>query len=320
MAHLIDFTKQRPAIAYVGNVPWHGLGQQVNHDLPLKDWIVAAGLNYEVEKKQLFTRHPDISGAYLEIPSRRALVRDDTDGVLAVVSDRYQPVQPREVVFFFERLVNELGFRLDVAGALSDGKRVWALAKTNRGIGLTNDDVMETYLLLATSYDGQLATTARYTSVRVVCNNTLELAYGGGSRVVSVPHSTEFKAATVHTELNLLQAEEQFGNDLDLFATKAISRRQAIDFLVELLNPGAGEDGEIKVTPTLKTLTQLLDTAPGHDTRAARGTVWGTLNTVTYFCDHVRRARNDGTRLNSSWFGESERLKKRAYDLAKEAA
>lgn len=322
MAHELDFSLGYPAMAYRASdqTPWHGFGSTLADDATLEEWIIAAGLNWKVVKKGLYVQRVDNNAAtfYNMLTGRVALVRDDTDDVLHIASMKYQPVQPREVVMFFDRLIKEMGFTMNTMGALMDGKRVWALAKTGKGIGLTDQDFVETYLLLATSYDGQLATTARFTSVRVVCNNTLELSYSRkDGRVVSIPHSTEFNADKVYRDLGLSESQNSFASDMDKFATRGMSKRQVIEFYIELLGL-EDEEGKVKPTPTLNTLVNSYEHGPGQGLSTTKDTLWGVVNGVTYFADHIRNARSRQNRLNSAWFGDSEKLKHKAYDMAKD--
>lgn len=106
---------------------------------------------------------------------RFVLVRSDTDEALSIVSGNYEVVQPKEVLEFYRELVSLYGYTLETAGALNGGRKVWALSKTGRSsrVGEDGKDKLAAYLLLATSCDKTLATTIAFTSIRVVCKNTL---------------------------------------------------------------------------------------------------------------------------------------------------
>jgi phage/plasmid-like protein (TIGR03299 family) len=102
-----------------------------------------------------------------------------------------------EILHFYRDLTEQSGFELETAGVLKGGKKFWALARTGQSSALKGKDVSNGYILLATACDGTLATTAQFTSIRVVCNNTLAIALRGqqgNSGVVKVPHSTRFDA------------------------------------------------------------------------------------------------------------------------------
>jgi phage/plasmid-like protein (TIGR03299 family) len=108
-----------------------------------------------------------------------------------VVSDGYRVVQPAEVMDFFRELVEIGGFELETAGALSDGRRVWALASVGDAAPVVSNDLVKPYLLLGTSYDGTMATVAKFTAIRVVCNNTITAAVGGYSNGRAVAGEAE---------------------------------------------------------------------------------------------------------------------------------
>lgn len=107
------------------------------------------------------------------------LFRSDTKAPLSVVSQRFQVVQPSEILDFYRDLTEVSGFDLNqTAGVLKGGRKIWALARTGQSSTLKGNDVNNADVLLATAYDGTLATTAQFMSIRVVCNNTLAVALG----------------------------------------------------------------------------------------------------------------------------------------------
>lgn len=111
-------------------------------------------------------------GSIHAFPEQKVLYRSDTKAPLSVVSARYQVVQPAQILEFYSDLTEVGGFELETAGVLKAGPKLWALAKTGQSATLKGRDTVNGYLLLATACDGSLATTAQFTSVRVVCNNT----------------------------------------------------------------------------------------------------------------------------------------------------
>jgi phage/plasmid-like protein (TIGR03299 family) len=323
MSHEIDLSKGFAAIAYRGQRPWHQLGQEITNDLPLEDWRRLAGLNFDVMRRPVFTI--DNAGARIDVPDRRALVRNDTQRPLAIVSDNYKVVQPKEVIEFFRTLVESAGFEMETAGALAHGKRVWGLARTGRDFRMPNADAdcLNAYLLLATSYDAKFATIAQFTSIRVVCNNTLGFALREGERadhrnVFRVPHFTAFVPNDVKARLGLIDDSwAKFTNDITALSQTHVSKRQAVEFFMELM--GYSDDSAtdtIDRTYTVRKLLSTYETAPRQELSSAKDTAWGLVNAVTYFADHSRRARSQDSRMDSSWFGASARLKERAFSQA----
>ena len=178
MAHLIE------TMAYAGATPWHGLGNQLTQKQPIEIWQREAGMDWQIQDSPVHFKADSIGplGTIHSFPEQKVLFRSDTKAPLSVVSSRYQIVQPREVLEFYRDLSEVSGYELETAGVLKGGRKFWALARTGQGAAIKGNDQVNGYLLLATSCDGTLATTATPTTVRVVCNNTLTIAINGASQ------------------------------------------------------------------------------------------------------------------------------------------
>lgn len=331
--HELDFSKGFAAIAYRDEVPWHGYGFAMKPGASIDEWRQASGLYYSVERRPINFETPrnpnlfDCTPTHTSIPGMRALVRSDNDDVLSVVGKNYKVVQPGEILEFFRNLVENAGFEIETAGALAGGKRVWALAKTGRVFLAAGDpsDRINAYLLLTTSYDKKFATTGQFTSIRVVCNNTLEWSLqqtddvaSGDGRVFRVPHNSVFKASEVQANLGILDTSwKGFETLVEKLVNTPISKKVAVEFFMDLMGYSE-EDPQHAVDHiyTVKKLLQSYETAPGQQLATARNTAWGLVNAVTYFTDHTRRASNNGTRINSAWFGSSSQLKRKALKQA----
>jgi phage/plasmid-like protein (TIGR03299 family) len=340
--HDIDFTKNKAAIAYAGLEPWHSLGYKMEEGLPPKEWAAPAGLDYEVFSAPVSFK--DAAGNSHEYPSRRVLYRSDNSHPFGVVSDRYKVVQPIEVLDFFTKLCANHGFTMETAGALSKGGRVWALAKAGQGEAVVGQDEVRPYILLATSYDGTMATVAKPTAIRVVCRNTLAMSIGrdgkGGEadatgterpgRVI-VPHFRTFNADEVHLELGLIQDQfHTFMAAARKLAKRKVNTTFATEFLKMLLPPAVSVETVngakiVKPKPVEETrgfqqiMALFQGEALGASLTEANGTAWGLLNAVTQHVDW-QRGRNDDSRMTSAWFGAGEALKNRALGILLEVA
>ncbi len=319
MAHEIDFTTGMPAIAYIGRKPWHGYGQTLDEFQPLDVWRVAAGLNWEVEERQVkYCPNPALNKFSTRVyDGKKVLLRSDTKTPLSVVTDRYKVVQPEEVLQFFKDLIDREGFHMNTAGALRDGKRVWALAETGKDFTIRGDKVAA-YLLLATSYDGTFATTAQFTSIRVVCNNTLgfSLDRGGEGGMIKIPHTKSFNSVNVKAELGLDESWTQFKSNIVALTEHKVTKRQAIEFFLTLLGVTKEEAVDGKQLSNVKKLLSFYESAPGSKLVTAKDTAWGLVNSVSYLTDHSRRSANNGTRFDSAAFGSGAVLKRKAYTQA----
>lgn len=342
MAHMIDVTTGKAAIAYVGQTPWHGLGQQLTAGAGIEQWKVQAGLNYEVLRSvveyETMSSDPESFGQPLRysMPDRHVLFRSDTGAPLSVVSKDYKLVQPGEVLDFFGKLADVGGFDLETAGALSDGRRIWALAKVSDGAPIVGQDVVRPYLLLATSYDGTMATTAKFTAVRVVCNNTITMAVGrfdgqsysgktesdtenqAVSSMVRIPHSKVFDAEAVRRSLGIVSSVfDRWLINTRVLAERDMAEAEADEFLCKLFG-GATRDGKLidpRITRGYQRVMQLFsgDDLIGSDLTGGHNR-WGMLNAVTQFVDW-ERGRSDDTRMSSAWFGAGEGIKNKAYEI-----
>lgn len=350
MAHMIDETTGKAAIAFVGQAPWHGLGQSLTAGAGIEVWRKEAGLDFSVERSRvLYERpNPDFAddGSSLVAPvqqiamkDRDVLYRTDTGAALSVVSKDYRVVQPGEVLDFFGKLAEIGGFDLETAGALSDGKRIWALAKVNDGAPIIGHDNVRPYLLLATSYDGTMATTAKFTAIRVVCNNTITMAvgaYDGQSyagkqetdtegravnSLVRIPHSKTFNPDQVKLDLGIVASVwDKWLVNTRLMAERELTEAQADQFLFKLLGPlqtapkNGGPMPDLRGSKGYQRIMQMFDGDLIGADLAGKHNRWAMLNAVTEHVDH-ERGRSDDTRLHSAWFGAGEGIKNAAYRL-----
>lgn len=317
MAHEVQ------TMAYANETPWHGLGNQLPANQPIEVWQQEAGMNWTIKDAPVLFNVSDEGGLHVKANfNSKVLYRSDTHAPLSVVSKRYKVVQPHDVLEFYRDLTEAGGFQLETAGVLKEGKKLWALAKTGQSTLLKGGDKVNAYLLLATSCDGTLCTTAQFTSVRVVCNNTLQLAVGDSSGAVKVPHSRKFDPALVKQELGIgLTAWDRFVMSMKKLAERPVHKFEAMNFIVNVLGD---PDVALAEQPNQNALQNVYNLYSGKglgaDMASANGTAWGLVNAVTQFVDHERRARSQDHRLDSAWFGQGASIKAKAYQEAMKLA
>jgi phage/plasmid-like protein (TIGR03299 family) len=315
---MIDTTTGTAAMAFVGRTPWHGLGQALTPGATIDEWTREAGLGYDVLESPVLYRAQAAEGIAADSlctwPTRKVLHRSDTGAPLAVVSDGYRVVQPSEVMGFFGRLVELGGFQMETAGALSHGRRVWALASVGEGADVVQGDTVKPYLLLGTSYDGTMATVAKFTTIRVVCNNTITAALGTNDSAVRVLHSERFDPEAVRLQLGIVaNSWERFLVQSRQLAGVPMAATEADSFVAELLQPYHTGRIEVAESRAYKRIRALFDGA-AIGAEMVGATRWAMLNAVTEMVDH-ERGRSDNTRLESAWFGTGAALKNRALEL-----
>jgi len=338
MAHQIE------QIAYVGETPWHGLGNQLSPNQPLEVWAQQAGMDWRIESSNVSYMAQNERGQSIIMPfeEQRVLYRSDTHAPLSVVSQRYQEVQPKEILEFYRDLTEQSGFELETAGVLKGGKKFWALARTGQSTALKAKDVSNGYILLATACDGTLATTAQFTSIRVVCNNTLAIALRGQSSsagVVKVPHSTKFDAEKVKQQLGIsVRAWDEHMYEMKQLTQRKVSQQEAKAYFDAVFNNStmsisdpeeniiqfyrnvAQQVQEKKPEPNGRAMNKALEMFNGQgrgaELSSAKDTAYGLLCSITEFVDHERRAMSTDHRLDSAWFGAGAGVKQRGLEQA----
>tara|TARA_R110002073_G_scaffold89451_1_gene211882 strand:- start:37419 stop:38357 length:939 start_codon:yes stop_codon:yes gene_type:complete len=307
-------------MAYVGQTPWHGLGNQLASRQPLEVWTEQAGLDWRIKETPVRFIDGDKGhlGEILSFDDQKVLYRSDTQAPLSVVSQRYQVVQPREILEFYRDLTEASGFELETAGSLKGGRKIWALARTGQSGVLKGKDQTNAYVLLATACDGTMATTAQFTSVRVVCNNTLAVALNGQTQAVKVSHRSVFDAAAVKQQLGItVSSWDDFMCRLKALSERKVTARETQKFLTTVFQPHPAQQYSKANERAMRKVLSLFDgNGRGADLPSAKKTAYGLLNAVTEFVDHEKRARSNDYRLDSAWFGQGAALKQRALDHA----
>ena len=317
MVHLVE------TMAYVNATPWHGLGSRLTEKQPLEVWQREAGMDWKIQESPVHFKADAIGhmGSIHTFPEQKVLYRSDNKAPLSVVSNRYQVVQPREVLEFYRDRTEISGYELETAGVLKGGRKFWALARTGQTTELMGNDQVNGYLLLATSCDGTLATTATPTTVRVVCNNTLTIALDGTSRAIKVPHSTRFDPQAVKKQLGVAVSQwDSFMHRMRMLSERKVQWHEAMGFFMSVLCDASPNSPLPAVLPNERALRKVQSLYEGQGRgstlASAQGTAWGLLNAVTEYVDHERRARSNEYRMDSAWFGQGAQIKQRALEVA----
>lgn len=325
--HMIDMSNNRANIAYrEEETPWHGLGVPKKAGESLDQWREDAGLIWTAEKAEIIfrnaTQKDDQGRGAICRGESRIIYRSDTGTELGICTDRYKIVQPETIVEFFRDLTEENGMEMETLGSLDGGRRIWALARTGEEFRLMGQDEVKAYVLLATSYDGSMATIGKYTSTRVVCHNTLSVAVGQNAKGdIKIPHSTEFNGHQVKLDMGLLKGQwSEFQSNAQQLAERKVSAREQVDFILALMTDEKEKlDPESISTRKRNIIADILNraqgAAKGAHFKAADGTAWGLLNAVTEYVDHTQ-GNSVATRFNSAQFGAGAALKREAFEAA----
>ncbi len=220
---------------YVRTAPWHGLGTKVIEAPDSEGALIAAGLNWNVVQEPIYTREEEMIDGY------RANVRDSDRRVLGVVTDRYKIVQNREAFAFTDELLGE-GVRYETAGSLQGGRRVWLLAHMSHEYIISGERISP-YLLFSNAHDGSGAIKVALMPIRVVCQNTLNLALNTAKRSWSMNHTGDIRGKMKEAKDTLFMAEtymDELGKEFESLRKKKLTDKQVMDY-IEILLPV--EDG-----------------------------------------------------------------------------
>ncbi len=324
MSHEIDMSTGQAAVFVSGQPAWHQLGTVVAEAVTSAEAVKLARLDWRVEQRPIFL------GDGRKIPQRVANVRTDTGIVLGVVSTDYQVFQNWECFDFMDALVAEKLAMFETAGALKEGRQVWMLARIPKELRAAGSDVIDPYVLLTNGHDGGTALRMIPTSVRVVCNNTLNLALrrAGDGVGFTLHHSKNLQARVEEARRTLgivLERIDRFQEQITSLASASVTEREARDYWEKLFPTRPRKGGEVLAgdgaaladasplsraarlalgQPTTAQQSrahkrnaqiqeQLLQSfhSPTNTLPGIRDTLWAAFNAVTHWVDHQSPVR-----------------------------
>lgn len=297
-------------------LPWHGLGQEVPAD-DLHDtdrWLVHAHMEWKANRSRV---------RYGEGPNQRifdgahVLFRSDTKSPLGIVSPTYKTVQPRDLVETFRGVLREGGLELSSIGTLFGGKRFFCTAKIGEAAPVSQRDRIGSYILGVSSLDGSLKTSFRRSSTRVVCNNTLRMAFAEGPAELTISHRSQFDVKAVRAFMGLNTAAwDAFKHGIVRLANKPVDAETAEVVLQGLFGGEKKDADKVRESAAYKKVLALFNgEGKGAKMDGVFGTAWGLLNAVTEYADHHVRAQSDENRFASSQFGQGAAMKSAALDM-----
>lgn len=332
-------------MTYVGQVPWHSLGVPVTEIKDLPDC-----LNWEVHKQALF-----LGGQSEPISGYMAITRDTDKRVFGIASEDYVPHQNKDLWKTFVDFCNEGGMSIETAGALRGGEIIWILAKIlGQSAKIGEDyDINNLYALIGSGHNNKMASFTKPTAIRVVCQNTFNLALNDGKIMDRQIHRHEFDVKQAkdfvttailgfkvyQEQADMLSKSPLLDHSLSVaFATELMDSEKLHKAIIlstngrmdlknsvkqewvnEVLSKDAvkrvfDEELEKKRTRPVKDVLEAILTE-----ETATPNWWHEFNGITRYVDHVR-SRTADTRLYNSWFGTGNMIKKDGFELATEYA
>lgn len=341
MAHNLYYNDQTGKHSFfsVQQKAWHGLGQIVQDYPTSAAAMEAAGLDYRVEKRRLFTfdstnlfGNADTLQPTIEVPAYYATVRTDNDAVLGVVGRDYKVVQNRDAFSFFDAIVGADGIQYETAGALGKGERIFITAKLPHYIKVGREDLIEQYLFLTTAHDGSGSITAAFTPVRIVCNNTLNAALKNCSNAIKIRHTANAKErlTQAHRVMGISnQLSVQLENLFNRWATVRICDQQVKKLIQMAMAPGKehvqpveGENDDATSSyfkHVCEAVQAYAATHPTQQLETTKGTLFGAYNAITGYFQNERHYKNAEAKLRSLLLGgTAQQRTQKAFDLCKQ--
>ena len=275
---------------YTRQKPWHGLGTKVEEAPASADALHLAGLDWQVKQEPIYTDNGNV------IPGYKANVRDSDRRVLGVVTDRYRIIQNQEAFAFTDSLLGE-GVRYETAGSLQEGRKVWLLARLPREYIISGERISP-YLVFSNTHDGSGAVKVALTPIRVVCNNTLNLALSTASRSWSMIHTGNINDKIQEAKDTLFMAEEymdSLGKEFERLRRQKITDAQVKEY-IELLLPLEKNATQVQSKNIMKLredMKQRYYDAP--DLQNVGNNAYRFINAVSDFATHsnpLRRTAN----------------------------
>ena len=275
---------------YVREKPWHGLGTEVKEAPTSADALVYAGLDWSVIQKEVYTEDGTM------IPGYKANLRDTDSAALGIVSDRYKVVQNEDAFRFTDDLLGA-GVAYETAGALQGGRKVWMLARMPHRYIIAGDEIAP-YMVVMNSHDGSSGIKVAMTPIRVVCQNTLNLALGSAKRIWTTKHTENVMSRVHEARETLLLAEAymgELGRSIDALSQIRLTDKKVTEFMQEFF-PVTLEISEAQRKNNqrlLEDMKQRYWEAPDLSNVGRNG--YRFINAVSDFATHaepIRRTRN----------------------------
>ncbi len=302
---------------YVRETPWHGLGTRVSEAPDSQRALIVAGLNWNVVQEPVYT------GEEERIEGYKVNVRDTDRKVLGVVSDRYKIVQNREAFAFTDELLGE-GVRYETAGSLQNGRKVWMLARMPHEYIISGERISP-YMVFFNSHDGSGAIKVALTPIRVVCQNTLNLALSTAKRSWSMIHTGNIQGKMQEARDTLFLAEtymDHLGKEFENLRKKKLTDKQVLDF-IDLLLPV----DELATPQQVKNIKRLQEDMKlryfeAPDLKDVGNNAYRFINAVSDFATHsnpLRRSANYKENLFARTV-EGNPMIDKAFQMVSEAA
>lgn len=315
---------------YTRTPAWHGLGTVLSDAPDIETAIRMSGTDWEVIARPVYvdvedtfpvTSRSDVmdGSALAYATTHKALTRSDTYQLLGIVGSSYEPLQNKDAFSWFNFLLHDGDAELDAGGALRGGKRVWVLARLKGQAEVVPGDRVDSYVLLSNAHDGSMGVWISFTTIRVVCMNTLTSALTTArheakiGRAVTMKHRSGLQDRLEVAKQVINLATQSF--DMSVQHYQKLSQIAMTDARFDEYVAEVFEKVDVTSLRAYPSLRGLYEEGAGSDIPGVKGTAWGAYNAITDWVDYGR-GKDPSVRLNAAWFGDGKILKQRALETA----
>lgn len=300
MAHNLDITNGQASFVSARQDAWHSLGTVLPETFTAGEAMTHGRLgNWNVRKEEIFTI---VNGQQLVVPDRYAVVRDNpvVQGLADVLGDVgkvYHVIQNEELAGLLDALVDESGAHFETAGAIDGGRRVFITMKMPGHLKVGGVDPVGQYLAAMTSHDGSMQTTLMVTPVRIVCQNTMNLAFSGASNMFKVRHTVGAQKLMLQQAREAMEFTykylEGFQSEAEQLINTTMTQMQFERIITDAF--GVSEDAPLatqtRAQNKIDEMARLFSDSHTHE--GVRDTAWAGLNALTEWNDHFSPVRGD---------------------------
>ena len=301
-----------------GERAWHGMGVVTDGTLPAREAFETADALFEVEKRQLFfpTFVPETTERDSWAPSKAfGVIRTDSQKLLGVVSDQYEIVQNDSLLRMAEFIREEVD--MDCVIVLSDGAKVCFTA-TLRGAetDIVPGDTVKRRIVGYLGHDGKTGCGAKFTNIRVVCQNTLTAALADSGAHSSITHKNGANNNFDTLISSIDVARQDFVTECELmreFSRTSMGVSQFNEFIDEVYNIDEGQ--VFRKRDKLRAAF-----ANGYGYEFAPLSVWAGINAITQVETSTRdtTAAKGRAQFARGTFGAGAQIGKRAFAIAQD--
>lgn len=296
MAHELEMNADGTANMFSGDgeTPWHGLGTVIEGKATAEEALQLAGLDWEVEKRQLFQ---PVGDKFVPVKDRFSTTRVTDNKSLGIVSADYHVYQNKESFHFLNNLTDTHGEAVfSTAGSLFGGSRTFLTLQIGEGFKVAGDDAHKLYLMATNSHDGSQAFTVAVTPIRVVCNNTVTMGLKEAKTKWTIRHkiSLEGQVQNARDILKMsLAYEDAFQKMVDELIEIEVTKDR-FHKIVDKIIPASPRQHDKQV----EELMDVWENEPTVSMGDRDHNAWEAFNALTYWTDH-KEYRTPESKFNS---------------------